>query len=331
LASLSLDVDVDARPGDLVADARSRPEIADQLAATIVWLGEQAMLPGRRYVMALANRTTVASITDIKHAVEMSDFGRIPATILNKGDIGVCNLALSEALAFDAFAENPSTGCFVLRDRANGDDVGIGFIQFALRRATNIQIQRIDIDKRQRAAIKQQAPVALWFTGLSGAGKTTVANLLEQRLIAQGRHTYLLDGDNLRHGLNKDLGFKPADRVENIRRVGEVARLMLDAGLIVMVSLISPFRSERQMVRELLQPGEFIEIYVNASLDTCRRRDPKGLYKKADAGLIANFTGISSPYEPPLSPEIILQSDSATPDELADQVLRYLDQRRPQA
>lgn len=326
-ASIRLEPLIAASPGDVIAAATSRPDVADQFAAKLVWVGEEPMLPGRRYILQASTGSLVASITDLKHAQDMVDYGRIPAKSLCKGDIGLCNFALTEPIAFDAYSENRAGGSFLLLERHTRQSVGYGFIQFALRRATNIQIQRIEIDKHARASIKQQRPIVVWFTGLSGAGKTTVANHVEQRLVAQGRHTYILDGDNLRHGLNKDLGFLAADRVENMRRVGEVAKLMVDAGLIVLVSLISPFRSERQMVRELFSQGEFVEVHVNASLETCRNRDPKGLYKKAAEGKIANFTAVNSPYEAPLNPDILLNSDTTTPEALAEQVLAFIAQR----
>jgi bifunctional enzyme CysN/CysC len=322
--TLVLDAEVDASRGDVIAAADARPEVADQLAADIVWLGDEPMFPGRQYLLKTAAKTVAASVTALKHKIDVADLGAQPARALAQNDIGLCNLSLAEPVAFDPYRENRTTGSFILIDRYTDATVGAGMIRFALRRASNIPVQHVDVDKRARAALKRQQPTALWFTGLSGAGKSTVANLVEQRLHALGHHTYLLDGDNVRHGLNRDLGFLAADRVENMRRVGEVARLMLDAGLIVMASLISPFRAERRMVRELMAPGEFVEIHVDAPIELCRRRDPKGLYRKADAGLIKNFTGVDSPYEPPLEPELRLHSDREPPAASAERVIDYL-------
>ncbi len=315
---------MDASRGDVISAADSRADVADQFAANLIWLGEEPMLPGRQYLLKSAARTVLASVTALKHRIDVADLGRAPARLLEQNDIGLCNLSLAEPIAFDPYAENRTTGSFILIDRYTNATVGAGMIQFALRRATNIPVQHVAVDKRARADQKRQVPTVLWFTGLSGAGKSTIANRVEQRLHAMGHHTYLLDGDNLRHGLNRDLGFLAEDRVENMRRVAEVAKLMLDAGLIVLVSLISPFRAERQMARESTAPGEFVEIHVDAPIELCRRRDPKGLYKKADEGKIRNFTGVDSPYEPPENPELMLHTDREAPDTLAERVIDHL-------
>ncbi len=316
--------EVDASRGDLISPVDERPDVADQLEADIIWFDPEPMLPGRQYLMKIGHKTLTASITALKHKIDVEDLGQMPARSLGQNDIGLCNLALSQAVAFDAYERNRTTGSFILVDQFTNATVGAGMIRFALRRATNIHIQKLDIDKNARASLKHQKPRILWFTGLSGAGKSTIANLAERKLCALGHHTYVIDGDNVRHGLNRDLGFLPADRVENVRRVAETAKLMLDAGLIVLVSLISPFRAERKMARELVEQGEFIEIFVDAPLAVCRARDPKGLYKKAAEGKIPNFTGIDSPYEAPESPEIALHSSERSPDELSDEVIAHL-------
>jgi bifunctional enzyme CysN/CysC len=287
-------------------------------------MGEEPLLPGRSYLLKAGTRTVGAAVSELKHLVDIETFKPLAAKTLALNDIGLCNLALSEPIAFDPYEENRTTGSFILIDRFTNATVAAGMIRFGLRRATNIHWQALDIDKRARADAKGQRPCILWFTGLSGAGKSTVANLVEKKLHVMGRHTYLLDGDNVRHGLNRDLGFTDADRVENIRRVGEAAKLFVDAGLIVLVSFISPFRSERDMARGLVGEGEFVEVFVDVPLEVAEARDPKGLYRKARAGEIKNFTGISSPYEPPLAPDIRLDTASSDPEALADQVLAFL-------
>ena len=266
------------------------------------------MLRGRPYIIKLGTRTLTGSITTPRHKVNVNTLERLAAKQLELNEIGVCNLSFDRAVAFDAYADNRETGGFILIDKLSNDTVGAGLLNFALRRAENIHWQALDVNKTARSSLKGQRACVLWFTGLSGAGKSTVANLVEKRLHALGRHTYTLDGDNVRHGLNKDLGFTDADRVENIRRVAEVSRLMVDAGLIVLVSFISPFRSERRLARELMQPGEFLEVFVDTPLAEAEKRDVKGLYKKARRGELKNFTGIDSPYEPPEHPEIHLQT-----------------------
>jgi bifunctional enzyme CysN/CysC len=287
-------------------------------------MSDEAMLPGRRYILKLGTEQVAASITTIKHKIDVNTQEERPGRTLDLNEIAFCNLHLGHPIAFLPYAENRDLGAFILIDRTSNQTVAAGMVEFGLRRASNIHHQHVDIDKARRAAQKAQKPCLLWFTGLSGAGKSTIANILEQKLVAQGAHTYLLDGDNVRHGLNKDLGFTDADRVENIRRVGEVAKLMVDAGLIVMASFISPFRDERRMVRDLLEPGEFIEVFVDTPLDVAEDRDVKGLYKKARAGAITNFTGIDSPYEPPEHAEVSLDTTSLSAEEAAEQVLDYL-------
>lgn len=301
---LTLDTEIDVSRGDVLCAPDTRAEIADQFAANVVWMSTKPMLKGRPYILRCGTQSAVAQISDIKYKLNVESLEHVAARDLSVNEIGVCNLSLNKPIAFDSYEDNRSTGAFVLIDRATNETVGAGMVQFALRRSQNIHWQALNISKDQRAELKGQRACCLWFTGLSGSGKSTIANLLEKRLYALGRHTYILDGDNVRHGLNKDLGFTDADRVENIRRVAEVSRLMVDAGLITIVSFISPFRAERQFARERFAEGDFLEIFVDTPIDTCEARDPKGLYKKARAGQLANFTGISSPYEAPDRPEI---------------------------
>ena len=306
--TVTLTDEVDASRGDVIAASHARPNVADQFRATIVWMHEEPMLPGRTYLMKIGTRTLTASITEPRHKVNINTLDQLAARKLDLNDIGVCNISLDRPIVFDPYKENREMGGFILIDRLTNDTVGAGMLEFSLWRADNVHWQALDVDKRARAALKGQKACVVWFTGLSGAGKSTIANLLEKRLHAYGRHTYLLDGDNVRHGLNKDLGFTDADRVENIRRVTEVAKLMVDAGLIVMVSFISPFRSERKMARDTMEQGEFLEVYVSTSIEEAERRDPKGLYAKARKGQIRNFTGVDSPYEPPDNPELTLDT-----------------------
>lgn len=282
------------------------------------------MLPGRPYLMKLGPRTVTASITDLRHKVNVNTLEHVAAKQLELNEIGLCNLSTDRPIAFDSYEENRDTGGFIFIDKLSNDTVGAGLIRFALRRSENVHWQALDVDKRSRAAQKGQRSCVLWFTGLSGAGKSTIANLVEKRLQSLGRHTYTLDGDNVRHGLNKDLGFTEADRVENIRRVAEVSKLMVDAGLIVLVSFISPFRSERRMARELVEQGEFVEVFVDTPLAVAEQRDPKGLYRKAREGRIKNFTGIDSPYEPPEHAEITLDTTSSSPEQSAELIIGHL-------
>lgn len=323
--TLRLDAEIDAPSGDVLAPAGERPAVSDQFAARLVWLGDEPMLPGRPYLVRLAAREVAASVTEIKHRIDVDTLGRLAAKTLKAGEIGVVNLSLREPVAFDPFEENRITGGFTVVDRTTSAAVGVGRIDFALRRATNVHRQAVDVDKAARARLKGQRPAILWFTGLSGAGKSAIANIVEGKLLARGRHTYLLDGDNVRHGLNRDLGFTDADRVENIRRVAETAKLMADAGLLVLASFISPFRSERRLARELVEAGEFIEIFVDTPLAVAEARDPKGLYRRARLGEIRNFTGIDSPYEPPEAPDIRLPADGRSAEALADEVIRHLE------
>ncbi|MFO7306725.1 MAG: sulfate adenylyltransferase subunit CysN [Gammaproteobacteria bacterium] len=322
--TVTLTDEIDVSRGDVLAAADAPPAVADQFQATIIWMHEEPMLPGRPYAIKIGTKTVSGSITTPKYKVNVNTLEHLAAKQLELNEIGVCNISLDRAVPFDPYAENRDMGSFILIDRLSNDTVGAGLLHFALRRAQNIHWQALDVNKKARAALKGQRACVLWFTGLSGAGKSTIANLVEKRLHALGRHTYTLDGDNVRHGLNKDLGFTDADRVENIRRVAEVAKLMVDAGLIVLVSFISPFRSERRFARELLEPGEFFEVFVDTPLEEAERRDPKGLYKKARRGELKNFTGIDSPYEPPERPEIHLRTEQLSPEEAAEQVLKVL-------
>ena len=285
------------------------------------------MLPGRTYAIKCGCQTTTATVSSLKYKLNVDSLDQLAGKTLELNEVGACNLSTVRPLVFDPYAENAETGSFILIDRFTNATVAAGMIEFGLRRATNIQWQVLSIDKTARAGLKGQRPCVLWFTGLSGSGKSTIANMLEKRLHALGRHTYVLDGDNIRHGLNKDLGFTDADRVENIRRVAETARLFVEAGLIVMVSFISPFRSERRMARDLLQEGEFVEVFVDTPLEVCEARDPKGLYRKARAGLISHFTGIDSDYEVPERPELSLKTSDISADALADIVLAELRRR----
>ena len=315
---------LDVSRGDVIASAQHPPQVADQFAAHVLWLGEQALLPGRPYWLKLGASTVSASITEIKHKVDVNTQDELAAKHLELNEVGYCNLHLDHAIPFEAYADNRELGGFILIDRQSNATVAAGTIDFALRRAGNIHWQHVDVDKQARARIKAQQPRCLWFTGLSGSGKSTIANLVEKRLLAMGHHTYLLDGDNVRHGLNKDLGFTDQDRVENIRRVAEVARLMVDAGLIVMVSFISPFRAERRLARELFAPGEFVEVFVDTPLAIAEQRDVKGLYAKARAGKIQNFTGIDSPYEVPEAPDVTLDTLTHSSEQLAEQLVRIV-------
>jgi bifunctional enzyme CysN/CysC len=324
--TLVLNDEIDISRGDVIATNDDPPAVADQFETTIVWMSEDAMLSGRTYLMKIGARTVSATVAQPKYKVNVNTLEHQAAKTLALNEIGVVNLGLDQPIAFDPYEENPETGSFILIDRMTNNTVGAGMLHFALRRSQNIHWQALDVNKEARAALKNQKPLVLWFTGLSGAGKSTIANLVEKKLYGLGFHTHLLDGDNVRHGLNKDLGFTDADRVENIRRVAEVSRLMAEAGLITLVSFISPFRSERRMARELMAAGEFWEVYVEAPLDVAEERDPKGLYKKARAGEISNFTGISSPYEAPENAEVIIDTTAMTAMEAADRIIAKLQQ-----
>ncbi|MGB3382886.1 MAG: adenylyl-sulfate kinase [Rhodanobacter sp.] len=322
--TLCLDRELDASRGDVIADALRPAPVADQFTCHLLWMGDGNLLPNRTYRLKIGTRTVNARIMSIKHKVDVNSQAQLAARHLELNEVGYCTVGLDDAIAFESYATNRDLGGFILIDRQSNATVACGMLDFALGRSSNVHWQHVDIDKRVRAASKGQHPLCLWFTGLSGAGKSTIANLVERKLHALGYHTYLLDGDNVRHGINKDLGFTPADRVENIRRIAEVAHLMVDAGLIVLVSAISPYRSERRSARELFGSGEFVEVFVDAPLEECERRDPKGLYRKARAGEIRNFTGVDAPYEPPLSPDVHLLSGGQRAEQLAEQLTAEL-------
>jgi bifunctional enzyme CysN/CysC len=326
--TLTLDSEIDIARGDVLADPRDPPECVDQFAAHVIWLSEQPLVPGRSYMLKIGPRTVPAAVTALKHRINTDTLAHLADKTLGLNEIGFCNLSTTVPVAFDPYEANRDTGAFILIDRFTNETAGAGMIAFGLRRASNIQWQALTVGREQRAALKEQTPAVLWLTGLSGAGKSTIADIIEKKLLASGRHTMLLDGDNVRHGLNRDLGFTDADRVENIRRVGEVARLMTEAGLIVICSFISPFRAERRMVRELAGPTAFLEIFVDTPLDECIRRDPKGLYAKAKSGRIENFTGLDSAYEAPDSPEIRVATLGLAPEAAAEHILDQLRRRK---
>ncbi|MAO90936.1 MAG: adenylyl-sulfate kinase [Rhodospirillaceae bacterium] len=325
--TLTLADEIDVSRGDILCDAEQPASVTDQFAAHVIWMADAPMIPERQYILKLGTQTVGAAITELKHKINVNTLEHNAAKTLDLNEVALCNLALDQAITYDPYTDNPQTGAFILIDRYTNATVGAGMISFGLRRATNLVWQELDVTKQVRAELKRQKPAILWFTGLSGAGKSTVANLVEKHLLAIGRHTYILDGDNVRHGLNKDLGFTETDRVENIRRVAETAKLFVDAGLITLVSFISPFRSERDLARDLVEEDEFLEIFVDTPLAVCETRDPKGLYAKARAGQIKNFTGIDSPYEAPVNPELRLDTTTGTPAELAEQVIGFLKQK----
>ncbi|MCR9214015.1 MAG: sulfate adenylyltransferase subunit CysN [Proteobacteria bacterium] len=322
--TLTLKDEIDISRGDVICETKNRPATADQFEAKVIWMGDDPLLPGRNYQIKLGSNTATAKISNLKYKVNVNTMENLATNTLSLNEVGVCNLALDKALTFDPYSENRQTGSFILIDRFTNATVAAGTIDFALRRADNIHWQSVDIHKGARSEQKGQKASVLWFTGLSGSGKSTIANLVEKKLHAMNKHTYLLDGDNVRHGLNKDLGFTDADRVENIRRVGETSRLMVDAGLITLVSFISPFRSERQMARGLLEDGEFLEVFVDTPLEICEERDIKGLYKKARAGEIKNFTGIDSAYERPENAEIVIDGAKQSAEDSADHIIEVL-------
>ncbi len=305
-------------------DIKEQEWHSDQFSVYLVWQGKEPLLPGRTYEFISPNATTICSVSSLKYRLEPNNKRQIAAATLKQLDIGYCNIELDQSIDYAPASYDDKLGKFILNDSRTGEQVAIGLIQFGLRRATNIRWQEVEIGQVARAIAKQQKPHVLWFTGLSGSGKSTIASLLEKKLHARGHHTYLLDGDNVRHGLCRDLGFTDADRVENIRRISETARLFVDAGLIVIISFISPFTTERRMARSLFKDGEFSEIYVNTPLEICEKRDPKGLYEKARRGEIKNFTGLDSPYEVPEQAEIILNGGKEPPEALSKQVLDYL-------
>ncbi len=322
--TLVLDREIDIARGDMLVDPQRPAEVSNQFAAELLWMAEEEMLPGRSYLLKAGAQTTPVSVTALKHKLNVNSYAKEPGKSLALNEIGVCTLSAARAIAFDAYAEQRETGSFILIDRFTNQTVAAGMIEFSLRRAGNIHAYAMDVNKARRAELKGQKPAIIWFTGLSGAGKSTIANLVERKLAERGRHTYSLDGDNVRQGLNKDLGFTAADRVENIRRIGEVAKLFADAGLIVTCSFISPFRAERDMVRELVEAGEFLEVFVDAPLALCIERDPKGLYRKALAGELKNFTGFDSPYEVPERPEMHLKTAEISAEEAAERVIARL-------
>jgi bifunctional enzyme CysN/CysC len=322
--TLTLADPVDISRGDLISQADAPAGISDQFETSLVWMHDEPLLPGRFFLLKIGTQTVTASVMHIKYQVNVNTMEHVAASTLGLNAIGVCTLNLDRPIGFDPYAENRDTGGYILIDRLTNATVGAGLIHFALRRSQNIHVQHMDVNKEARSLLNRQKACVVWFTGLSGAGKSTIANLLETKLHAMGHRTYLLDGDNVRHGLNKDLGFTDTDRVENIRRVAEVAKLMVDAGLIVITAFISPFEAERQMARSLVEAAEFLEIHIDVPLAVAEQRDAKGLYKKARRGELKNFTGIGSRYEPPESPELRLATDQLTPDEAADQIIALL-------
>jgi bifunctional enzyme CysN/CysC len=326
--TLTLADEIDVARGDVLAPPDRRPEVADQFAAHLIWMSQESLLPGRSYLMKIGAKSVPSTVTELKHRVDVNTLEKLAGKTLSLNEVGFCNIATTMPVAFDPYDDNHQTGAFILIDRFTNETAAAGLIAHGLRRATNIHLQDLTVTRQARATLKHQRPVTLWFTGLSGAGKSTIANLVEAKLHARGAHTILLDGDNVRHGLNKDLGFTAADRVENIRRVAEVARLMTDAGLIVLCSFISPFRAERQLAREIAAAGEFLEVYVDAPLDIVVARDPKGLYRRALAGEIKNFTGVDQAYERPEAAELVLHSATETAEALAEQVIAELVKRR---
>jgi bifunctional enzyme CysN/CysC len=325
--TLTFESEIDITRGDLLADPAVPPESVDQFAAHVLWLSENPLVPGRSYLLKIGARTVPATVTALKHRIDVETLAHLADRTLDLNEVGFCNLSTAVPIAFDPYAANRETGAFILIDRFTNQTAGAGMIAFGLWRASNLHWQTLTVGREERAALKQQRAAVLWFTGLSGAGKSTISDLVEKKLLAYGRHTMLLDGDNVRHGLNRDLGFTDADRVENIRRVGEVAKLMTEAGLIVLCSFISPFRAERRMVRELIIPTAFLEIFVDTPLDECIRRDPKGLYAKAKAGRLEHFTGLDSPYEIPEDPEIHVATICLTAENLAERIIEELRHR----
>ncbi len=318
---------IDVSRGDIISSTEKPPQRADAFAAHLVWMSETPLLPGRSYWLKAGAQTIGATVTELKHRIDIENFDHLAAKELHLNEIAFVNVATVEPICFDPYDESRETGGFILIDRHSNATVGAGLIRFGLRRAANTYFHAFEVTKAARARLNAQKPALLWFTGLSGAGKSTIADQLEKKLHALGKHTFVLDGDNVRHGLNRDLGFTEADRVENIRRVAEVAKLFVEAGLITLVSFISPFRAEREMARELVAPGEFLEIFVNTPLDACERRDPKGLYKKARRGELQNFTGLDSPYEPPTNPELILDALNESAADLADRIIDLMQRR----
>jgi bifunctional enzyme CysN/CysC len=325
--TLTLEDEIDISRGDVIATADAPPEVADQFETHILWMSPKHMLPGRPYIMKIGAKTATCTPASPKYKIHVDTLEHLAAKSLELNEIGVCNISLDREIAFDSYAENRETGSFILIDRLSNETVGMGLLHFALRRAANIHRQAMKIDKATRAEQKNQKPAILWFTGLSGSGKSTIADIVSQKLHTLNRHTATLDGDNVRHGLNRDLGFTDVDRVENIRRIAEVSKLMVEAGLIVITSFISPFRAERQMARSLVDSDEFVEIFVDTPLEIAESRDVKGLYKKARAGQIKNFTGIDSPYEAPRAAEITVDTARMSAEEAAGHIVEWLEER----
>jgi len=322
--TICLTDEIDCSRGDVLALADDPPQVADQIEAAIVWMSDEPMLPSRPYWLKIGTQTVSAQVQPPKYQVNVNTMEHLAAKTLELNAIGVANLSTDRPIVFEPYAQSRDLGGFILIDKLTNATVAAGMLHFSLRRSQNVHWQALDVTREKHADLKNQRPAVLWFTGLSGAGKSTIANMVEKKLVRMNRHTFLLDGDNVRHGLNKDLGFTKADRVENIRRVGEVAKLMTDAGLIVLTAFISPFRAEREMVRDMMRPGEFFEIFVDTPLAEAESRDVKGLYKKARAGQLANFTGIDSPYEPPEHPEIRIDTSKITPEQAADLIIERL-------
>ena len=325
--TVELEDDIDVSRGAVIASVEARPRVGEQFQATVVWMADEPLLPGRSYVMRVGAFTGSATVSPLKYKLSVNSLDRLAADKLELNEIGVCEIRLDRPIAFDPYVDNRDMGGFALIDRVTNATVAAGMLDFELRRSQNVRWQAIDVDKEAHAKLKDQQPCVLWLTGLSAAGKSTIANVLERKLHGLGHHTCLLDGDNVRHGLNKDLGFTDEDRVENIRRIGEVAKLMVDAGLIVITAFISPFRDERRMARELLGEGEFIEVFVDVSLQVAEERDPKKLYAKARRGEIPNFTGLDSPYERPEAPELRIDTVETSPPAAAEVILDELKQR----
>ena len=322
--TITLNDEIDVSRGDIIATSTDPCGEADQFQSRILWMSDDAMIPGRQYILKSNTQSATLTLGRLKHRIDVNTLDHLPAKTLELNEIGVCNISLDKRIAFDSYENNQTMGGFIVIDRLSNNTVGMGLIDFALRRSENIHWQKMDVSKESRAEQKSQIPKLIWFTGLSGSGKSSIANILEKKLQSLGKHTITLDGDNIRHGLNRDLGFTSADRVENIRRVGEVAKLMVNSGLICITSFISPFESERKMVRSLVLENEFIEVFVDTPLSVCEERDVKGLYAKARSGQIPNFTGISSPYEPPKNPEIRIDTTKASAEEAANQIIDFI-------
>lgn len=322
--TLCLEDEVDISRGDVIVAANARAEVTDQFEAVVLWVNSNPLLPSRSYLIKTENKTLTGVVTKLKYRVNVNDFNHEPVDSLNLNEVGLCNVSLSGEIVFEPYHSNRNLGSFIIIDKMTNQTLGCGMINHGLRRATNIHWQAVDINKVARSQLLQQKPCTLWFTGFSGSGKSSIANLVEKKLFAHGKHSYLLDGDNVRHGLNRDLGFTNADRVENIRRISETAKLMVDAGLIVITSFISPFRAERQLARDLLETDEFIEVFIDTPIEVCEQRDPKGLYKKVRNGEVKNFTGFDSPYEIPKSPEIQIDTLKNTPEQAAEIIVKYV-------